>query len=117
MNRNAVQGNGCAARQTKTFFATLPFYGIEHLFPALSGATLPTARQIRPIVERLNPERSAMKACDQCVAFGGVCSNVATITRHGGRAESLSGGPVHQGRCQMPASTLICRRPRRPGTT
>ena len=40
----------------------------------------PKSRQIRPIVERLNPVRDAIDARDQCVALRGVCSNVATIT-------------------------------------
>jgi hypothetical protein len=40
----------------------------------------PKSRQIRPIVERLSPDRSAIDARDQCVAFGGLCSSVAVIT-------------------------------------
>jgi hypothetical protein len=40
----------------------------------------PEPRQIRPTVERLNPERFAIEARDQCVASWGVCSSVATIT-------------------------------------
>src|SRR3954453_21069888 len=37
-------------------------------------------RQIRPIVDFDNPLRLAIDARDQCVAFVGVCSNVATTT-------------------------------------
>jgi hypothetical protein len=40
----------------------------------------PKSRQIRPIVERLNPVRAAIDARDQCVALRGVSSSVATIT-------------------------------------
>jgi hypothetical protein len=36
--------------------------------------------QIRPIVDLLSPVRSAIFARDQCVAFFGVASSVATIT-------------------------------------
>ena len=38
------------------------------------------AFQIRPIVDLLSPVRSAIFARDQCVAFLGVDSSVATIT-------------------------------------
>jgi hypothetical protein len=40
----------------------------------------PNARQIRPIVDSDSPERSAIFARDQCVAFSGVHSSVATST-------------------------------------
>ncbi|MCU4183429.1 hypothetical protein K6U06_03585 [Acidiferrimicrobium sp. IK] len=36
--------------------------------------------QIRPIVDGDNPVRSAIFVLDQCVAFAGVCSNVAATT-------------------------------------
>jgi hypothetical protein len=38
------------------------------------------AFQIRPIVEDDRPDRSAILARDQCVAFLGVASSVATTT-------------------------------------
>ena len=38
------------------------------------------ARQIRPIVDLDSPLRWAIFARDQCVAFAGVASNVATTT-------------------------------------
>ncbi|MDR6414895.1 hypothetical protein J2808_001635 [Pseudarthrobacter sulfonivorans] len=38
------------------------------------------AFQIRPIVDFESPERSAILALDQCVAFFGVDSSVATTT-------------------------------------
>src|SRR5207248_4998890 len=37
-------------------------------------------RQIRPMVDLDNPERSAIDVRDQCVAFFGVSSSVAVIT-------------------------------------
>ncbi len=40
----------------------------------------PKSRQIRPIVERDSPDFPAIEARDQCVAFFGVASRVATIT-------------------------------------
>src|SRR5829696_1304598 len=39
-----------------------------------------TAFQIRPMLDRDNPVRSAIFARDQCVAFAGVDSTVATTT-------------------------------------
>ena len=50
-----------------------------------SGQVVPRScstpvRQIRPIVDFDKPERSAIDARDQCVAFLGVDSSVATIT-------------------------------------
>ena len=41
----------------------------------------PNACQIRPIVDRDRPERSAILRLDQCVAFSGVDSSVSTTTR------------------------------------
>ena len=38
------------------------------------------ARQIRPIVDLLNPDRLAINARDQCVALSGTDSRVATTT-------------------------------------
>jgi hypothetical protein len=40
----------------------------------------PKFRQIRPIVDLLSPDRSAICFRDQWVASGGVSSSVATIT-------------------------------------
>ncbi len=40
----------------------------------------PTSRQIRPTVDLLSPDRAAIDARDQCVAFDGISSRVATIT-------------------------------------
>jgi hypothetical protein len=52
----------------------------------------PKSRQIRPIVERLKPERCAIEARDQCVASTGVCSSVATTT------SSIRSSPIEGGR-------------------
>ena len=51
------------------------------------------ARQIRPIVDFDNPDRSAIFARDQCVAFSGVDSNVATTTSSTCSAVILAGRP------------------------
>jgi hypothetical protein len=40
----------------------------------------PKSFQIRPIVDRDNPDMAAIDARDQCVALRGLDSNVATIT-------------------------------------
>ncbi len=53
----------------------------------------PNARQIRPIVDSESPERSAIFALDQCVAFSGVDSNVATSTSSTCRAVIVAGRP------------------------
>jgi len=50
------------------------------LNPSLRCGFSSNAFGIRPIVEADNPERSAIFALDQCVAFFGVDSNVATTT-------------------------------------
>src|SRR4029453_16142349 len=53
---------------------------LDSLNPSARCGLSPNAFQIRPIVERLNPDRLAIDARDQCVASAGVSSNVATIT-------------------------------------
>ena len=53
----------------------------------------PNARQIRPIVDSERPERSAIFDRDQCVAFSGVDSNVATSTSSTCLAVIVAGRP------------------------
>jgi hypothetical protein len=65
----------------------------------------PKSRQIRPIVERLSPDRWAIDARDQCVAFGGVCSSVATMTC------STCSRVIEGGRPGRSSSTNPSRRP------
>jgi hypothetical protein len=61
------------------------------------------ARQIRPIVDADRPERSAIFARDQCVAFAGVLSNVATTTSSTCSAVIVAGRPG-RGSSQSPSN-------------
>ena len=71
----------------------------------------PKSRQIRPIVERLRPERCAIEARDQCVAFTGVCSNVATTTSST-RSSPIEGGRPGRSSSINPSSRLATNRVR-----
>jgi len=51
----------------------------------------PNARQIRLTAVWLMPVAAAIERVDQCVAFGGCCSSVLTITR------STSSSPIERG--------------------
>src|SRR5215218_1036107 len=53
---------------------------VDSLNPSARCGLSSNARQIRPIVDFDNPVRSAIFARDQCVAFTGVDSSVATTT-------------------------------------
>ncbi len=59
---------------------------------ARCGAS-PNARQIRPIVDLLNPDLWAMDARDQCVALAGADSRVATTTSSTRSAVTDAGRP------------------------
>jgi len=60
-------------------------------------------RQILPIVDFDNPERSAIFALDQCVAFSGVDSSVATTTSSTCSVVIVAGRPG-RGSSQSPSS-------------
>jgi hypothetical protein len=64
---------------------------VESLKVSARCGLSPKSRQIRPMVDLLNPERCAIDARDQWVAFGGACSNVATTTRST-RSTEIEGG-------------------------
>lgn len=53
---------------------------VDNLNPSTTCGLRSKRRQIRPIVEADRPARLAIDARDQCVAWVGVCSNVAVIT-------------------------------------
>jgi hypothetical protein len=53
---------------------------VESLKKSCTWGLSSNCRQIRPIVEGESPLRAAIEVLDQCVAFGGLCSRVATRT-------------------------------------
>jgi len=53
---------------------------LDNLNPSLRCGLSSNARQIRPMLDLDSPLRSAILARDQCVAFAGVASSVATTT-------------------------------------
>src|SRR6266540_811488 len=69
----------------------------------------PNLRQIRPIVDLLSPERAAIDVRDQCVAFPGVSSSVATTTASTCSTVIDGGRPVRSPR-DKPAAPLADRR-------
>src|SRR5665648_742453 len=77
---------------------------LDNLNPSTRWGLSSKAFQIRPIVDLLSPERSAIFARDQCVAFAGVDSNVATTT------SSTRSAPITGGRPGRGSSTNPSRR-------
>src|ERR1700735_754367 len=65
----------------------------DNLNPSLRCGFNSNAFQIRPIVDGDSPLRSAILARDQCVAFFGVDSNVATTTSSTCVAVTVGGRP------------------------
>src|SRR5436190_20164148 len=51
----------------------------DSLNPSARCGLSPKSRQIRPIVDLLSPDLAAIDLRDQCLAFGGRSSSVATI--------------------------------------
>jgi len=66
---------------------------VESLNVSARCGASPNARQIRPIVLFDSPDRSAILDRDQCVAFSGADSNVATSTSPTCSALILAGRP------------------------
>ena len=77
---------------------------LESLNPSSRCGLSSNARQIRPIVERESPLRWAIFARDQCVAFAGVGSKVATTTSSTCSALMLGGRPG-RGSSTSPSTT------------
>jgi len=68
-------------------------------------------RQIRPTVERDTPLRLAIEVRDQCVASGGCCSSVATITSST-LSNRIEGGRPGRGSSISPSRRLLTNRRR-----
>jgi hypothetical protein len=71
----------------------------------------PKFRQIRPIVDLLSPDLSAICFRDQWVASGGVSSSVATITRST-CSTVIDGGRPGRSSSISPSSRRATKRPR-----
>lgn len=84
---------------------------MDSLNPSLRCGFNSNLRQIRPIVDFDNPERSAIDLRDQCVAFFGVCSNVA-VTTSSTLSSRIEGGLPGRGSSTKPSSRRAtnCRR-------
>src|SRR6266540_1402769 len=71
----------------------------------------PNLRQIRPIVDLLSPERAAIDVRDQCVAFPGVSSSVATTTAST-CSTVIDGGRPGRSSSGSPSNRRVINRPR-----
>src|SRR4029453_15313880 len=71
----------------------------------------PKSRQIRPIVDFDNPDRSAINLRDQCVAFFGVSSRVATTTSSTW-SRAIDGGRPGRSSSTSPSRRLATNRDR-----
>jgi hypothetical protein len=90
-------------------FATIDSGGQNREHERITRAALSKAFQIRPMLERDSPLRSAIFARDQCVAFAGVDSRVATTT------SSTCSAVIDDGRPGRGSSASPSRRARRTG--
>src|SRR5215208_4334856 len=84
---------------------------VDSLKPSASCALSPNRRQIRPIVDLLNPDRSAICLRDQWVASLGVSSSVATTTCST-CSTVIDGGRPGRGSSTSPSSRRCTNRPR-----
>src|SRR5512132_993910 len=109
-NTTALSGGLWYSPTTSTTFSTTSG-SVDSLKVSARCGLSPNRRQIRPIVDLLNPDRSAIEFRDQWVASLGVSSSVATTTCST-CSTVIDGGRPGRGSSTSPSSRRCTNRPR-----